>query len=415
MPRGGALLVAAGLLLVACSDTSEPDAAQRSETNSAVEPTGPSTTDAATTTGEPTTSALTTSAPTSSPATSATTEPTDAIGPPASSPAGSSYPPQPAGVPFPTQEWSFGEPPPDVDRAAIDAAVDQAFGAPEAESRVQSIVIVHGGHIVYERYHPLDGPDKVYDSWSVAKSIASALIGLLVADGRLALDEPAPVPEWQSPGDPRQAITLRQLLQMSSGLEWEEGVGGDTLINTFTAQDAAAVVASQPLETQPGSTFEYSSGTTALLVGIAASALGGCREATDYLNQRLLDPIGITTDVLLTDGNGCWFGGFGANMTTRDFARFGLLYLRGGTWDGQQVLPTSWIDETRVPAPTQPDYGLQWWLGPDGRSFRAEGLFGQRIVVVPEEDLVIAVNTTAGGDAVTLVDAVLSAFGVPVA
>ena len=111
-------------------------------------------------------------------------------------------------------------------------------------------------------------------------------------------------------------------------------------------------MAAQPLESEPGSTFEYSTGTTALLAGIAADALGGCAAATDYLNERLLEPIGITTDQLVSDGGGCWFGGFGANMTTRDFARFGLLYLRGGEWDGRPIVPTSWVDESRVPAAT---------------------------------------------------------------
>ncbi len=328
--------------------------------------------------------------------------PTTALAPPAG------YPGQPPGVSFPTTEWAVGDLPAGVDKAAIDAAVDRAFGAPDAEGRVQSIVIVEGGRIVYERYHPLDGPDKIYDSWSVAKSFTSALIGLLVADGNLSLDEHPARPEWQAPGDPRQAITLRQLLQMSSGLEWEEGYDAPRL---FVAPDAAAVMAARPLEREPGSGFEYSTGTTALLAGIAADELGGCQQAIDYLNQRLLDPIGVTTDQLATDGHGCWFGGFGANMTTRDFARFGLLYLRGGQWDGRQLLPASWIDESRVPASTNVEYGLQWWLRPDGRVFSAAGLFGQRIVVVPDKDLVMAVNTTNGGDAESLVDAVLYAFG----
>jgi CubicO group peptidase (beta-lactamase class C family) len=319
------------------------------------------------------------------------------------------YPDQPDGVPFPSSEWPVAELPPGVDRAAIDAATDTAFGAPDAQSRVRSIVVVQGGAIVYERYHPLDGPDMVYSSFSVAKSFTSALIGLLVADGLLTIDEHPAVAEWQSPGDPRQAITLRQLLQMSSGLEWSEEYGpGSLAAQMFTAPDAAAVMAAQPLESEPGTTFEYSTGTTALLVGIAADELGGCQATTDYLNQRLLDPIGITTEVLLTDGGGCWFGGFGADMTTRDFARFGLLYLRGGEWDGHQIVPTSWIDESRVPAATKADYGLQWWVHAGGQSFSAEGLFGQRIVIVPSHDLVVVTNSTNGGDPYTLVNAVLA-------
>ncbi len=317
-------------------------------------------------------------------------------------------------MPFPTTEWPVGELPAGVDRAAIDAAVDRAFGAPDAEARVRSIVVVSGGQIVYERYHPLDGPDVIYDSFSVAKSFTSALIGMLVADGKLALDENPPQPEWQAPGDPRQAITLRNLLQMSSGLQWTEEYGAGSLAaQMFISDDAAALMAAQPLESQPGTTFEYSTGTTALLAGIAADALGGCAAATDYLTTRLLQPIGITTAQLVSDGGGCWFGGFGANMTTRDFARFGLLYLRGGEWEGRPIVPTTWVDESRVPAATEPGYGLQWWLRSDGAVFSAEGLFGQRIVVVPGADLVIATNSTNGGDPFRMTDIVLTAFGVP--
>ncbi len=331
---------------------------------------------------------------------------------PAAAPAATHrYPPQPPGVPFPTAEWPVGPLPRRIDRAALDRAVDAAFGAADATSRVQSIVVVHGGRIVYERYHPLDGPDEVYPSFSMAKSITSALIGLLVSDGKLTLDEHPDVPQWRRRGDPRRQITLRNLLQMSSGLRWDEvyEAGADPL-NMLEAPNAAAYVASQPLESKPGTVFEYSTGTTALLSGIAADALGGCGNELRYLNARLFDPIGITTDRLLRDPRGCWYGGLGADMTTRDFARFGLLYLRGGVWDGEQIVPTAWVDETRVPATTNPEYGLQWWLGPNGRAFQAEGLFGQRIVVVPALDLVIASNSTAGSDPYTMIDTVRALF-----
>ena len=323
----------------------------------------------------------------------------------------SSYPAQPRGVPYPTAHWPIGELPATVDRAAIDAAVDTAFGAPDAAARVRSIVVVNGGRIVYERYHPLDGPDTVFPSFSVAKSFTSALIGLLVSDGMLSLDEPPDVPEWP-PGDPRRAITLRDLLQMSSGLEWDEvyEVGADP-VEMLAAPDAAAFVAAKPLESEPGTVFEYSTGTTALLSGIAADTLGGCRQELAYLHERLLDPLGITTEDLLLDPGGCWYGGLGADMTTRDFARFGLLFLRGGRWEDEQILPTSWVDESRAPAASNPGYGLQWWLDADRDGwFRAAGLFGQYVVVEPDLDLVIAANTTAGGDPAPMIDAVLAAF-----
>lgn len=322
------------------------------------------------------------------------------------------YPEQPADVPFPTETWATGPLPAGVDQAVLDRAVERAFGPPDATERVQSIVVVHGGRIVYERYHPLDGPEQVYDSFSVAKSFTSALIGLLVADGLLELDDPPAVEQWQGAGDPRQAITLRQLLQMSSGLQWSEEYSlGSPVLEAVTAPNAADYVAQLPLESPPGTVFEYSTGTTMLLAGIAADVLGGCAEAEDYLDAQLLGPIGITSDTLLRDASGCWYGGFGANMSTRDFARFGLLYLRGGFWDGEALLPVEWIDASRMPAPTFEGYGLQWWIQ-SPEVFSARGLYGQLIYVVPAKDLVVVTNSKPGGNSGLLADTALALFGI---
>ena len=220
-------------------------------------------------------------------------------------------------------------------------------------------------------------------SYSVAKSFTSAIVGLLVDDGLLDLDEHPPRPEWP-PGDPRTAITLRQLLQMSSGLEWDEVQSLVTMgFVMLNSPSAAAIMASQPLEREPGSAFEYSTGTSALVAGIAADALGGCAALDDYVHERLLEPIGITTAEMTTDGGGCFVGGLGMDMTTRDFARFGLLWARGGMWDGEQVVSTAWVDESRVPAATNAQYGLHWWLGTTGQEVAALGLGGQQIAVVP--------------------------------
>ena len=211
-------------------------------------------------------------------------------------------------------------------------------------------------------------------SYSVAKSFTSAIVGLLVDDGLLDLDEHPPRPEWPA-GDPRTAITLRQLLQMSSGLEWDEVQSLVTMgFVMLDSPSAAAIMASQPLEREPGSAFEYSTGTSALVAGIAADALGGCAALDDYVHERLLEPIGITTATITTDGGGCFVGGLGMDMTPRDFARFGLLWARGGMWDGEQVVSTSWVDETRVPAATNAQYGLHWWLGPTGQRGRRRRL-----------------------------------------
>jgi len=414
--RTRALLVAAGLVasLAACSDDDAAPTETAGAVTTVVAPAGtdPSTETGAATTESPVTEPTVTAPATTEPATTepATTEPATTAVP---LPVG--YPAQPDGVPYPGTDWPTAPLPAGVDQAAIDAAVDVAFGPADGQSGVRSVVVVQGGSIVYERYHPSSGPDTVFSSYSVGKSFTSAIVGLLVDDGAMTLDENPPRPEWPA-GDPRAAITARDLLQMSSGLDWTEEYGPESLaIRMLSAPDAAALMAAQPLEREPGVEFEYSTGTSALIAGIAADEVGGCAALDGLIQKRLLDPIGVSTANILTDGGGCYLGGFGMDMSTRDFARFGLLYLRGGLWDGRQLLSTSWIDSTRVAAATNPVYGLHWWLSPTGERFAALGLGGQQIVVVPDADLVIAVNSTLGNDgpAGTLTEAIAAAFGAP--
>lgn len=311
---------------------------------------------------------------------------------------------------FPGTDWATGELPTGVDRAAIDAAVDTAFGAPDAAARVRALVVVQGGRIVHERYHPLDGPDTIMVSYSVAKSFTSALIGMLVGDGLLTVDQAAPVAAWSDPADPRHAITIEHLLHMASGLEWTEEYGPDSQALTMLRSPVASeYVASFPLEAQPGEKFEYSTGTTAILAGIITDTLGGVAETDEYIRTRLFDPLGITSTKLLRDGSGRWLGGLGADSTARDFARFGLLFLNDGVWDGRRILPEGWVDYSSTPSATNPLYGAQWWmLHPD--SFEARGLFGQIILVSQPHDLVVVITTTQGGDADTLENAVYDQF-----
>ncbi|MEZ5215504.1 MAG: serine hydrolase [Ilumatobacteraceae bacterium] len=314
-----------------------------------------------------------------------------------------------AGDVFPDATWDTGTLLAGVDRATLDAAVATAFGADDASGRVRSVVAVVGGEIVYERYHPLDGPDVVMPSWSVAKSFTSAVIGCLIGDGLLALDQPAPVPQWSDPDDPRHAITIEQLLHMASGLQWNEAPPDSDLFRLAVTPHAADLLAERPLESEPGTVFEYSTGTTAILASIAADVLGGPEQLDAYLHERILDPLGITSATLQHDQSGTWFGGFGTDMTPRDFARFGLLYLNDGVWNGDRLIPAGWVDYSHAPSPTNPAYGAQWWiLRPE--AFEARGLFGQIIMVSQAHDLVLVITTTQGGDADTLAGALYEAF-----
>ncbi len=311
---------------------------------------------------------------------------------------------------FPGEQWATAELSAGVDRAALDDAVDTAFGAPDNQARVRSIVAVQGGSIVYERYHPLDGPDTIMESYSVAKSFTSATIGLLVGDGLLTVEQRAPVEAWADPDDPRSAITIEHLLHMASGLKWTEEYGpGSQPREMLDADVASDYVAALPLEAAPGEQFEYSTGTTAVLAGIITDTLGGVDATDAYLQERLLGPLGITSTRLLRDRSGRWLGGIGADSTSRDFARFGLLFLNDGVWDGTRILPDGWVDYSHTPSPTNAAYGAQWWmLRPD--AFEARGLFGQIVMVSQVHDLVIVITTAPGGDADSLLEAAYAAF-----
>jgi CubicO group peptidase (beta-lactamase class C family) len=392
-------VVTLGLALTSCSDGTSGDAVADDERTgaTAATSTAPATNPPPSTT--PVTSEQTTEPPATTPPETAppdTAPPTTEPPPPEPD---SEYPAQPDGVPWPTESWPVGDPPEGFDAATVDAAVEAAFGADDNEARLRSIVAVHRGAIVYERYHPLETPDTVFSSFSVAKSVTSALIGLLVDGGLLDVDAPAPVEEWQEPGDPRAAITLEHLLHMSSGLDWEEVYSAEgTAGQMFASPDWADFVVNQPLEAEPGAQFEYSTGTTAALAEILADQLGGPEALTAFIETELLDPLGIESTNLITDSTGQFAGGLSFDSTARDFARFGYLFLRGGEWDGEQILSSDWIDYSATPSPTNPEYGAQWWLYGPPDTLLASGLFGQQILVAPELDLVIVVTSTNGGD-----------------
>ncbi len=304
--------------------------------------------------------------------------------------------PEPTSI-FDGGDWEIAEPPTSFDTTYVDSIVDDMFDV-DGQRGLRSVVVVHDDKIVYERYHPTDDENSNMASFSVAKSFVSTLIGLLIDDGLLALDQPAPVDLWSDPADPRNAITIENLLHMSSGLQWNEtyqpqGRPSD-VIQIIGAYDSLEYAASKPLEARPGSVWKYSSGTTSILSGIISDILGGPDAVDEYLSSRLLDPIGITSTILQREPSGKWIGMMGADSTTRDFARFGLLFLHDGYWGESQVLPDGWVEYARTPAPTADYYGAQWWIQ-DGEMV-ARGVWGQTVHVSPSRNLVIAVNRDAG-------------------
>ena len=316
------------------------------------------------------------------------------------------------GAPWPVGNVvSLDELPSEVDRANLASALDAAFAEPDPELPVKTraIVVVYDGQIIAERYAPGFSEDTPMISWSMAKSFTNALVGILVGQDKLSLDEPAPVPEWSDPDDERGAITLDQLMRMSSGLSFDESYGAfsEVSVMLFDRADTAAYAAEKPLVEEPDSLWHYSSGTSNIISRIACEAVEGtAQDALEFPRRALFDPIGMNSTAFEPDASGTFVGSSYVQATARDYARFGLLYLQDGVWDSERILPEGWVAYTTTPTPNAPQgqYGAQWWLNagtvtdemdrkwpelpPD--IFYADGHDGQYIVVVPSHDLVLA-------------------------
>jgi CubicO group peptidase (beta-lactamase class C family) len=303
---------------------------------------------------------------------------------------------------------------PGVNRERLARAVDALFTAPEtAETR--ALLVLKDGRIVAERYGPGYHENTRFVSWSMAKTVTAAMIGMLVSDGRLRLDESVPVPAWQRPGDPRGEITLRQLLQMRSGLRHTEAEGAPYLTDTARMlfldgrDNMAAYAEAQPLEAEPGSKWEYSSATTVILSDLAARALTESsdpatrrRVVQDYLRTRIFEPLGMKSMIPEFDAAGTLIGGSLIHGTARDWGRFGEFLRNKGAVRGAQLLPPTWVEFMTEPNPRNPGYGAQTWLnrpqaddghiewpGAPASTFSMNGHLGQYVTVSPEQGVIV--------------------------
>ncbi|MGQ7830285.1 serine hydrolase domain-containing protein [Altererythrobacter sp. Z27] len=296
--------------------------------------------------------------------------------------------------------------------------VDDLFTR-EGLGETRALVVMQNGKLAAERYAPGYGPDTRFVSWSMAKTVTAVMIGMLVADGRLRLDERAPVELWHRPGDARGEITLRQLLQMRSGLRHTEA--GDPPYESSEVRmlfldgrdDMARWAEEQPLEAEPGAKFEYSSNTSVILADIAARALTDSedpeirrRAVADFLEARLFAPLGMTSMVPEFDASGTLIGGSLIHGTARDWARLGEFLRRKGTGPGgEQLVPSRWVEQMVTPSPRSPQYGFQTWLNrplddpeeehplfPDrapASLFSLIGHMGQYVIVSPQQRLTV--------------------------
>jgi CubicO group peptidase (beta-lactamase class C family) len=328
-------------------------------------------------------------------------------------------PPQPPGVPFPTADWPTAPLPQQVAQAKLQSLLAATASTAPPLGQTRAVVIIQGGKLVAEAYAPGFGADMPLISWSMAKSITHALLGIAVRKGLVDPDKPMGNPRW-SAGDPRQKIPWRQWEQMVDGQDYHEIGVGDPVRNDAARMlygqgrlDVAAFGASLPLVHAPGSYWNYNSAGVNLVCDALGRAFApGADAATRQskvlaaLREELFGPLGMRSAVPEFDAAGTFVGSAFVFATARDFARFGLLYLRDGVWDGKRILPEGWVDfaRTRGPADNSGIYGAGFWLTPDEHDsmhahelcphaphdlFMAQGHEGQLVAIVPSKDLVV--------------------------
>ena len=264
-------------------------------------------------------------------------------------------------------------------------------------NKSRAVVVVYKGQIISEKY--ADGFDK--DSkmlgWSMTKSVMSTVFGVLEHQNKINIQDKAPVASWQN--DPRKNITLHNLLQMNSGLEWDENYDeiSDATKMLFLERDMTKMQAEKPLQEKPNASWNYSSGTSNLLSGILRTQFKTHQEYLDFWYTDLIDKIGMNSMVVETDLEGNYVASSYAWATARDWAKFGLLYLHNGNWNGEALFTKKWVAYITTPTPTSNGtYGAQFWLNaekqfkdvPENMYF-ADGYQGQRVYVLPDEELVV--------------------------
>lgn len=279
-------------------------------------------------------------------------------------------------------------------RKAVESAFDEkgAFA-----KRTRSVVILHKNHLIFEKYADGFNKDSKILGWSMTKSLTATYFGILQFQHKLNINEPAPIAEWKN--DERAKITLHNLLQMNSGLEWEERYDKicDATKMLFNSRDMGQVQLEKPLIGKSNQSWNYSSGTSNLLSKILRKQFTNHQDYLDFWYASLIDKIGMYSTVVETDMTGNYVGSSYAWATSRDWAKFGLLYLNNGNWNGEQIFDPTWTKYVAKPTPTSEGrYGGHFWLNSSGKypdaprdMYYASGFQGQKIFIIPSKDLVI--------------------------
>lgn len=290
----------------------------------------------------------------------------------------------------------------------LKAALDRAFAEPDHGPRrhTKAVVVLHKGRIVAERYAPGIKLDTSLLGYSMSKSVVNAMVGILVRQGKLKVDGPAPVDEWKDASDPRHVISIENLMRMTSGLDLDEtNTGFDIASQIMTLEgDMAGAAARAPLKALPGNRWHYSSPSTLILSRIVKNNTGGADGVERFARRELFAPLGMKAMTLEFDGQGTPFGSTFFLGRARDWARFGELYRLDGVIEGKRILPEGWVKWSTTPTVESPEgYAAGFFTNQgDSRgakarvkdgfpadSFFAQGALGQRTVIVPSSNLVV--------------------------
>jgi len=311
-----------------------------------------------------------------------------------------------------TIAWPYGDKttdslPSNINKALLQQAIDHGIQAKSKNGKsalTRAVLVLYDGKIIGERYALGFNKHTLQIGWSMTKSLTAAMIGVLVQAGKLNVHAPAPVPEWA--GTDKQAITLKNILQQSSGLDYVEDYNNPSEATNmlFKKADMGGFTASLPLKYKPGTVWYYSSGNANILSRIIRQTVGDASYSA-FPYQSLFRKINMNSLVLEPDASGTYVGSSYSYATTRDFARFGLLYYNNGKWNGEQLLPENWVKETTQPASsdTLHHYGYQFWLnGYPGKDsthhlfpdvpadlYFADGYGGQNIYIIPSKKLIV--------------------------
>ncbi|MCR9242678.1 MAG: beta-lactamase family protein [Rhodobiaceae bacterium] len=336
-------------------------------------------------------------------------------------------PGQPPKIAWPTQSWPTASTP-----AVLEQILDRTITgtAPGTPQNTRAILVVKGGQLIAERYGEGFDANTRLQSWSMAKSVVHALVGILIKDGQIDLYQPARVARWnRKVNDSRKAITVENLLRMESGLTFSEDYTNPETSNVLQMLfgkgrlDTAEYAAGGLLQADPGTLWQYSSGTSNVLSGVIRDTIGAksAEEYRAFMEESLFSRIGIRSAVPEFDEANTFIGSSYLHMTGRDWARFGLLYLRDGVWDGKRILPEHWADHARLPTPnSKGQYGAHFWLnGTDPETgqavitdeiptdtFMARGFGAQVVVIIPSLDMVVVYMGLTYDDAGPVVQAI---------